>query len=132
MSWRTPKTNWKATDDVNIEDYNRWIGNIAYLRELSLEVYKTYAIKDMGPEKTYESYPYADEMNAIEINLTVLCANTYPFVIGEQKTYYPNQPTPDWKEFNRIESGCLLIYNNLIGQIAGRRRLAIRLGGGRF
>lgn len=132
MSWQEPKTNWKPTDHVNIQDYNRWKDNIAYLRELSLEVYKAYTLADMGPDKTYADYIYADEINTIEANLAALPVHTYPFVIGERQTYYPNQPTPDYEEFNRIESACLLIYNNLIGQIAGRRRLAIRLGGGRF
>lgn len=132
MAWQTPKTNWKPGDKVNIQDYNRWKNNITYLRELSLEVYKAYTLTDMGTDKAYTDYIYADEINTIEANLTALSVHTYPFVIGEQQTYYPNQPTPDYKEFNRIESACLLIYNNLIGQIHGRRRLAIRLGGSRL
>lgn len=132
MAWQTPKTNWAATDKVNIGDYNRWIGNIAYLREMALEVYKTFTLADMGPEKAYGDYPYADEINTIEANLAALPVHTYPFVIGEQQTYYPNQPTPDYKEFNRIESACLLIYNNLTGQIHGRRRLAFTLGGAKL
>ena len=132
MSWKTPKTDWKHTDNVNIEDYNRWIGNIAYLKELSLEVYKAYTLVSMGEEKGYADYVYADEINAIEANLAAICANTYPFPVGSQQTYYPNQPTPDYTEFNRLESACLLIYNNLIGQINGRKRLIFTLGGERF
>lgn len=132
MTWQIPKTDWMQEDTVNIRDYNRWKNNIAYLREMSLEVYKAYTLADMGADKTYMDYIYADEINTIEANLTALCDHTYPFLIGEQQTYYPNQPTPDYSEFNRIESACLLMYNSLIGQIAGRKRLAIRLGGGRF
>lgn len=132
MSWKTPKTNWKPTDKVNIQDYNRLKNNIAYLRELSMEVYKAYTLADMGADKAYADYIYADEVNTIEANLTALCAGTYPFQIGEQQTYYPNQTTPDYEEFNRIESACLLIYNNLVGQINGRRRLAFLLGGDRI
>lgn len=129
MAWQTPKTNWKQGDKVNMQDYNRWKNNITYLRELSLEVYKAYTLTDMGTDKAYTDYIYADEINTIEANLAALPVHTYPFVIGEQQTYYPNQPTPDYKEFNRIESACLLIYNNLTGQIHGRRRLAFTLGG---
>lgn len=132
MPWQTPKTNWKPGDKVNIQGYNRWKGNIAYLCELSLEVYKAYTLEDMGADKVYEDYIYADEINTIEANLAALPVHTYPFVIGEQQTYYPNQPTPDYKEFNRIEAACLLICNNLTGQISGRKRLSIRLGGGKF
>ena len=132
MAWQTPKTNWKQGDKVNMQDYNRWKNNITYLRELSLEVYKAYTLTDMGTDKAYTDYIYADEINTIEAHLAALPVHTYPFEVGEQQTYYPNQPTPDYKEFNRIESACLLIYNNLIGQIHGRRRLAIRLGGSRL
>lgn len=132
MSWQAPKIDWKSTDHVNLEDYNRWKNNLIYLRELSLDVYGAYTMEDMGADKGYADYIYADEINAIESNLAALPVHTYPFQIGEQQTYYPNQQTPDYKEINRIESACLLIYNNLIGQIAGRKRLAIRLGGGRF
>lgn len=129
MPWQTPKTDWKQTDYFNIGDYNRIIGNLAHLQALALEAYKAFPMADMGPDKGYADYIYADEVNAIEANLTALCGHTYPFQIGEQKTYYPNQPTPDYAEFNRIESACLLIYRNLIGQIAGRGRLAFTLGG---
>ena len=34
MAWIEPKTNWTSQDFFNIEDYNRIIGNIAYLKEL--------------------------------------------------------------------------------------------------
>lgn len=132
MEWITPKTNWKATDYVNIDDYNRWISNIAYLRDMAIKVYKDFQIEDMGASKSYEDYPYANEINTIERNLTTICKNTYPFAIGDQQTYYPNQVTLDWKEINRIESASLTIYNNLLGQINGRKRLAFRLGGAHF
>lgn len=132
MAWQTPKTDWKASDYFNIEDYNRIIGNIARIRELAVQVYPAFSLEDMGPQKRYEDYLYADEVNRIERNLTLLCKNTYPFVIGEEQTYYPNLPTPDWQEFNRIESACLTMGLNLSGQITGKRRLAFTLGGMRI
>lgn len=132
MAWQTPKTNWKAADTFNIGDYNRIIGNIAELRTMAISLYQEFSIADMGAEKTYADYIYADEINAIENNLTVICGGTYPFSIGEQKTYYPNQPATDYREFNRIESACLMIHDNLTGQAAGKRRLAFTLGGERF
>ena len=47
---------------------------------------------------------------------------------SQLKTFYENQPFIDWKELNRIEGACLLIYNNLIGQREGRARLPYQLG----
>lgn len=130
--WQEPKTDWVSTDEFNIGDYNRIIGNIAAIRELIDELYELLPMDDLGSEKAYGAYIYADEVNAIEQNLTQICANTYPFDIGQQRTYYPNQPAADWREFNRIESACLVIYMNLLGQASGKRRLAFTLGGDRF
>lgn len=132
MTWTTPKTDWKSTDYINIDDYNRWIGNIKYLKELAVIVYKDFSLTDMGEEKAYSDYPYADEINAIEENITLICKSTYLFDVGKQQTYYPNQATIDWKEINRIESATLLIYNQLTGQINGRKRLLFTLGGALF
>lgn len=129
MAWQTPKTNWVSTDYFNIGDYNRIIGNIDALRELAIQMYPEFSIQDMGDSKRYSDYIYADEINAIEQNLTTICNNTYPFSIGAQKTYYPNQPTTDYAEFNRIESACLTIYQNLQGQLSGIRKLSFILGG---
>ena len=132
MPWQTPKTDWMASDYFNAADYNRIIGNIAEIRELAIRLYPAFSLSDMGNEKGYADYLYADEINTIEANLTTLCAKTYPFAIGSQKTYYPNQPAADWKEINRIESACLTIYQNLQGQLSGKRRLSFTLGGDQF
>ena len=130
--WQEPNTDWSSYDTFNIDDYNRIIGNIVVIRELAEELYEPFSTVDLGDDKTYGAYIYADEVNAIEQNLTEICANTYPFDIGTHRTYYPNQPAADWKEYNRIESACFVIYKNLLGQASGRRRLAFTLGGGRF
>lgn len=130
--WQTPKTDWKPDDRFNKDDYNRIIGNVAELRTMAINLYPEFSLTSMGAEKTCNDIPYPDEINAIESNLTKICKSTYPFPIGSQRTYYPNQPATDYKEFNRIESACLTIYNNLLGQASGKRRLAFTLGGGRF
>lgn len=132
MAWQTPKINWKKEDYFNIRDYSRIKENLEYLKSLAVQVYKEFGIAEMAADKTYGDYIYADEFNLLEQNLEKIRNGTYPFEIGKQKTYYPNQPTPDYKEFNRIESACLLIYENLNGQIAGKRRLAFTLGGDRL
>ena len=132
MPWQAPKTNWASTDCFNIGDYNRIIGNIAVLKELAETLYQTFDMTDLGEEKGYSDYIYADEINAVESSLATICEKTYPFAIGEQKTYYPNQPATDYAEYNRIESACLTIYQNLQGQLSGKRRLSFTLGGDRL
>lgn len=130
--WQEPKTDWTSEDYFNMDDYNRIRGNIEVIRELVKELYVSFPLDEISEEKTYNDYIYADEINAIEQNLAAICEHAYPFEIGERKTYYPNQPAADWKEYNRIESACLLMYKKLKGQKAGKTRLAITLGGGRI
>lgn len=133
MAWKTPKTNWVSTDFFNIEDYNRIIGNISYIRGLAVQVWPDFSIAPMGSDKTYSDYVYAREVNVIESNITrIVSGISFPLDLGEEKTYSANKRTPDYAEFNRIESACLALYNNLIGQISGRPTMQFTLNGGDF
>lgn len=132
MAWTTPKTNWTSTDYFNIEDYNRIKANIQALKELSVEVYPDYTLGDMGADKAYSDGIYADEFNLFESNLEKIKDSTYPFVIGTMQTYKANNKIPDYVELNRIESGLLLIKQNIEGQISGRPQLEFTLNGGIF
>ena len=132
MAWQIPKTDWKSSDYFNFEDYNRIKANLQYLRDLSIEVYPSFNLSDMGNDKIEDDGIYADEYNLFESNLEKLKACTYPFSTGTQKTYKANNKTPDYAEHNRIESACLLMKNNIDGQIAGRPTLSFTLNGGIF
>lgn len=137
MAWQTPKTNWKWINDkegdyFNKEDYNRIIGNIEYLREMSAKVNPEFDTEHLDEKTSYADYIYADEFNTIEGNLTKICKGTFPYSVEEQKMYYPNQPTPDYAELNRIESILLKRYEFLQSQIDGRKTLSFVLGGGEF
>ena len=134
MAYQTPKTNWLPTDYFNIGDYNRIKNNIIEIKSIADILYKPFKYNEsgMGGNKTYDSYIYADEINAIEHNLALIVENTYPFNIGEEKTYYDNQATPNYEEFNRIESAIKLIYENLSNQRDSRRHLSFILGGSEF
>lgn len=128
--WQTPKTDWQESDFFNVEDYNRIKGNLNEIRAQAVILWPEFSLEDMGADKTYEDYSfYADEINRFETNVGRICAGTYPFAVGNQKTFYDNQPFIDWQELNRLESACKLIYDNLQGQAEGRRRLSFRLGG---
>lgn len=127
--WTEPKTDWVSTDYFNISDYNRIKNNIAYLRELALEVFVDFPFEDMGDDKTsYSEYPYADEFNALENNLESLRENTFLFDDAEAKQWYENQRVPNYEDFNRLERACLLFYNGFNSIKENKRRLPIRLG----
>ena len=138
MEWVTPKTDWQASYDengnytgdyFNIEDYNRIIGNLTYLKALADTLFLPFTTADMGSEKTYSSMIYASEINVIENNLEAINQNTYGFNIGEKVSYQVNKGTPLWSELNRIESACLLLYKTMRAHKAALPRLAFTLGG---
>lgn len=130
--WIEPKTNWTSKDWFNIEDYNRIKNNIDEIHNQSLKLYPDFSYEEMGEDKTYEDYYYADEINKMENNLEFICKGTFPFVIGEKQQYYDNQPFIDFNGLNRIESACKVIYRNLMGQQIGIQRLELTLGRRRY
>lgn len=131
--WQEPKTDWGDGDFFNIQDYNRIKGNLNELRSLAEILWPEFLFEEMGEDKTYQDYGfYADEINRFEANVDHICAGTFPFQVGERQTFYDNQPFIDWKELNRIESACLMIYQNMQGGINGRKMLEFVLNGGDF
>lgn len=129
--WQHPKTDWKANDFFNIEDYNRIKGNLNEIRTLALILWPDFEFEEMGEDKAYTDYGfYADEINRFEANVDHICEGTFPFSTGDQQTFYDNQPFIDWQELNRLESACLLIYENITGTMQGRKTLAFTLNGG--
>lgn len=130
MVWRMPKTDWTETSYFNIEDYNRIKGNLEWLVSMVNQVYQPITIQNMGTDKTYSDYIYADEFNLFETNLEAIKNWIVTLGIGNGILYSENAPTPNYVELNRIESAMLKIYENLTGQINGRPTLSFTLNGG--
>lgn len=141
MAWIQPKTNWQGGynakgeytgDYFNLTDYNRIKNNIQELRNMAVKLYPEFNISAAPDMTSYATRIYASDINRIENNLEAICNNTFPFQIGKKKTYYGNAAAINYEELNRIEGATLLIYNNLAGQAAGKRRLSFTLGGDRL
>lgn len=131
--WVQPKTDWKKSDFFNVQDYNRIKGNLNEIRSHALILWPDFLWEEMGTDKTYQDYGfYSDEINRFEANIEHACAGTFPFAVGERKVFYDNQPFIDWRELNRIEEACRLLYGNIQSRIEGRKRLAFTLNGGDF
>lgn len=118
MMWVDPKTNWKwisaeEGDYFNPDDYNRIKNNLEYLHTLALTMYKEFSFVGMGADKDNTGYPYADEINKLADNLGKIVDGTYPVSIGVKVEYVDNGPFIDYIDLNRIEKGCLDIYNLL-------------------
>ena len=110
--WIQPKTDWSSADYINAEDYNRIIGNMAYLVRIAKGLFMRVTSVDLGAEKSYADLIYAREVNALETALNTLNLETYVFDLGETKEYLPNGKTIDFNELNRIENAMLRLYES--------------------
>ena len=134
MQWITPKTDWAATVDesghyigdyLNTDDYNRIKNNIEFLAS-EARAYWPVFIRTM-PDKTYEEYPYADEINQIADNLDAI--NQYiGCEIGTKTEYTANGAFIGYEDLNRIESACVAIYEALQGLYTKPPRLPFKMG----
>lgn len=127
--WQTPKTNWVASDYFNVEDWNRIIGNIEYIKELCAELYPDFVIAAV-PYKGHEDFPYARELNDIENNLQAINNNTYPLNLGDKKTWQANRAAPSYEDFNRWENAIMKLGTSLKAQMETLPRLSFVLGQG--
>ena len=125
--WQTPKTNWVATDPVNVTDYNRIIGNLNELQALCQRMYELTAT-DLGNTQTISDYPYADMLNAIETALANINSASYNFDLGVSASFSDNGNYIDYNELNRIESASLRLYNWLNAQFENIPKLSFTLG----
>lgn len=128
MEWIEPKTDWTSKDAFDYVAYNRVTGNITFLKAFADSLFATLTDFSLETEKDNLSLLYARHMNAIEDGLELLNAETYKKDIGEKKTYKPNKNVPTYEEYNRIESACLALYNEMQIHKANLPRLAIALG----
>lgn len=136
-SWSTPKTDWYGYtnadgiyhgDRFNSEDFNRIKNNLAYLREISVTMYKEFSINDLGDDRSKDQYFYADEINQLEENVKIIAENTFDPDVGEAPLYTANGKIFDYDELNRIEGLILEIYNQLLNQYRGRQMLTFMFG----
>ena len=132
MAWITPKTDWTSSDYFNVEDYNRIRGNIQYVYEYALRLYKVFGI-DVMQERTLGGAVAAELLNDVENNLDKIVENTYNLIeYRPSKSFEPGQAAWNYDDLNRIERNLLLINAMLESQEAGLRRLAFELGGVQF
>lgn len=128
MAWIEPKTDWVSSDYINVEDYNRIIGNLAYLKAELDTLFIGIDKITTGEEKAVKARIFASEINDIETSLETLNFDTYNFDIGETKEYLPNTRTIDFVELNRIESAIFMLYEQMENHRQNLTRLAFTLG----
>lgn len=129
IEWTEPKTNWSSTDRFNISDFNRIKNNLKWLHNKSIELYRDFAIEDMGEDITsYESYWNVEYFNAFETNVDKINSEIYSQNFGISQNFFENGPFIKWEELNRIENACLQMKDILKRQELGLPKLSFRLG----
>lgn len=126
--WNEPKTDWTSQDAFDYIQFNRVMGNVAFLKAFSDTLFGYMENLPSVEEKSNLSLIYAREMNVIEDGLDKINANTYKFDIGDKKTYKPNGRVPDYQEYNRIESACKRLYDAMMVLQDNLVRLDFRFG----
>ncbi|MCY1715233.1 hypothetical protein [Caproiciproducens galactitolivorans] len=104
--WAAPKTEWKQTEFINIEDWQRIEDNTRWIADfygLTLQ-YKTWE---------HTSWPTPNEVARIESNINALLKQTHSF-----------QAKFDWNLLNDIEN-CLLIMHARVVEL----QLSVRRSG---
>ena len=130
--WTKPKIDWELSSRFDMRDFNRIKNNLEYLKELFLTLYPGISWQNMGADKGYRDYQYADDINKFEDNLEVLSSSFIGLGVGDKKIFYENQPFIDFIELNRIEKGIQMLYEQLYGSSHSRPMLQITLNGGVF
>ena len=137
MAWETPKTDWYGAvdengvysgDRFNAADFNRIKNNLAYLRDLAVQVYAEFDIVSLSNDRTPKDYFYADEINQLEENLNTINANSLKRSYGSTPTYNENGNTMDYDELKRLKGAILDLYDCLSNQISGRRMFTWNFG----
>ena len=138
MAWVTPKTNWAihydqngnyTGDYFNVSDYERITGNVLYLQALAESVYHIPIPLQTMPDVTYESYGYASYVDAIERNIEAIADHSFtPDGFPAMKSWSGNDPTPNYDDWNRIESATSMLYNTLTQTQAALAKLPVNLG----
>ena len=105
--WITPKTDWTPEDYINVEDWNRIVSNLNYLKRSANELYGNIPWKTLTDIKAYNDFPNAEEWNNVAENLESLNQNAFALEIGQRTLFYENGPMVDYVELNRIESAIL-------------------------
>lgn len=126
--WLEPKTDWTKEDAFDYVSYNRVTGNIIFLKEYAAKLFANIADFLMETGKENISLIYARHMNDIEECLEKINIQTYGLNIGEKKMYKANGNVPNYDEYNRIESACLMLYNEMKVHEANLYKLDFTLG----
>ena len=134
--WKTPKTDWYGAmvdnvytgDRFNYTDFNRIKNNLVYLEELSKELYYVDYANDDIDDAVLGGYPYASTFNKLEGNWARINDETIKADREATKTWYTNGSMPTYVDYNRLEQGCLKMYESLTHLHDNRRTLTFNFG----
>ena len=134
MEWITPKTDWATSTDesgkytgdyFNITDYNRIKNNIEFLGAVAHQFWPVF-VRAM-PDRNYQEYPYADEINTLADNLEAINAFV-GYEIGQKTVYQDNDAFIGYEDLNRLETACLKLYEAMWNLYTRPVKLPFRLG----
>lgn len=127
MQWIRPKLNWESGDFFYDEDYNRIKNNIMFLHYLAIRLHGDFDIMDMGEDKAYGEYFYADEINKMLDNIEKINKNTVNVSYGQKPTYRDNGRTMTYTELNVIENNIVDLFDRLSDPLSTREIINVQV-----
>lgn len=127
MQWIRPKLNWESGDFFYDEDYNRIKNNIMFLHYLAIRLHGDFNIMDMGEDKAYGEYFYADEINKMLDNIEKINKNTVNVSYGQKPTYRDNGRTMTHTELNVIENNIVDLFDRLSDPLSTREIINVQV-----
>ena len=111
------KTDWNATDYINIADFNRIEQNAQDIADLIGTYKATPSLTGVKTDWAITDFIYYDVLNRIEGNIEILgLAHAKPTGWIDTKTDWVTGPIGSgYVLANRIETDLLLLYNSING-----------------
>lgn len=118
MAWETPKTNWRATDYFNLNDWNRIKNNLVYLAdEIQAAGVTRPSVLDLTLTRDTMSLVTVQLANRLETTLKNV-KNALHSIVPAKKTWYARTSVsytqnPNYEDWNRWEATIQQIYTDI-------------------
>lgn len=138
MAWSTPKTNWVASDYVNVAHIAVLIADLNYLRDAIIAGggdpdRPWYSLNNIGTD--YDDILSAKNFEHIEHDVWWCAKNTKDY-LGCDTNYFPtykayaeNKAAPDYQRLNLVSTAILNIYNYVVANTETEEELLAQLDG---
>lgn len=127
--WQEPKVDWRAEDSFDIEDYQRIVGNIAVVKQLAEELYRTISLAP-AVECKAGGIIFIEFFATVEDNLEKLWRGSIARTSYSKRVMQEGGSVWDKQDLARIEGTLGQLRSDLLAQREAQQIMPFILGGG--